>query len=205
MTALIRLAQESDADAIAAIYAHSVDATAVSFETVPPDRQEMATRVSRTLEALPWLVCDIGRQVAGYAYAARHSERSAYRWSVNTSVYVDARFHRRGVGRGLYLSLFAILRAQGYVNAYAGITLPNPGSVGLHEAMGFEKVGVYRNVGFKFGAWHDVGWWQLALKEHEKRPPAPIDLAAVVGQPGWDALLARGEPVITASSPTSAR
>ena len=205
MTAHIRLAQETDADAIAAIYAPSVDATAVSFETVAPDRQEMGRRVSRTLEALPWLVCDLGGQPAGYAYAARHNERSAYQWSVNTSVYIDARFQRRGIGRGLYLSLFAILAAQGYVNAYAGITLPNPGSVGLHEAMGFEKVGVYRNVGFKFGAWHDVGWWQLALREHEKRPPAPIDVAAVVGQSGWDALLARGEPVITASSPTSAR
>lgn len=205
MTARIRLAQEGDADAIAAIYAPSVDATAASFETVAPDREEMARRMNRTLQALPWLVCDLGGQVAGYAYATRHNERSAYQWSVNTSVYVDARFQRRGVGRGLYLSLFDILRAQGYVNAYAGITLPNAGSVGLHEAMGFETVGVYRNVGFKFGAWHDVGWWQLALKKHEKSPPEPLGLAAVVRQSGWDALLARGEPIITASSPTSAR
>ena len=138
--------------------------------------------------------------MAGYAYAARHNERSAYQWSVNTSVYVDARFQRRGVGRGLYLSLFEILRAQGYVNAYAGITLPNAGSVGLHEAMGFETVGVYRNVGFKFGAWHDVGWWQLTLKPHEASPSAPRNVAAVSGRPGWTELLTLGESVIRAEA-----
>jgi phosphinothricin acetyltransferase len=115
---------------------------------------------------------------------------------VNTSVYVDAAFRRSGVGQGLYLSLFAILAAQGHFNAYAGITLPNPGSVGLHERMGFEPVGVYRNVGFKLGAWHDVGWWQLALRSREASPRAPLDLDEVRTRGGWDALLSRGAPAI---------
>jgi phosphinothricin acetyltransferase len=197
-TSHIRLAQEADADAIAAIYGPIVDATAISFEIVPPGRHEMARRLSETLRAYPWLVCDLEGQVAGYAYASRHHERSAYQWSVNASVYVDSRYQRRGVGHGLYLSLFAILAAQGFVNAYAGITLPNPGSVGLHEAMGFEKLGVYRNVGFKLGAWHDVGWWQLTLKEHVDSPREPMDLASVASQPGWSSLLSCGEPAIRA-------
>jgi phosphinothricin acetyltransferase len=209
MTAQIRLAREGDADAIAAIYAPIVDATAISFETAPPDRLEMARRVNDTLRLYPWLVCDRGGQVAGYAYASRHHERRAYQWSVNTSVYIDARYRGLGVGRGLYVSLFGILTAQGFFSAYAGITLPNPASVGLHEALGFEKLGVYRNVGFKHGAWHDVGWWQLALREYEKSPREPIDLAAVMRQSGWDGLLARGEPTIRAltasSDPASTR
>jgi phosphinothricin acetyltransferase len=196
MTARIRLAQEADADAIAMIYAPIVDATVISFETVAPDRQEMAQRVSETLRLYPWLVCELGGRIAGYAYASRHHERSAYQWSVNASVYVDAGRRGLGVGRGLYLSLFAILVAQGYFSAYAGVTLPNPASVGLHEAMGFEKVGVYRNVGFKFGAWHDVGWWQLALREYENNPKQPIDLAAAVKLSGWNSLLSSGETAI---------
>jgi phosphinothricin acetyltransferase len=198
MTAHIRLARETDADAIAAIYAPIVEATVISFETVAPDRREMARRMDETLRRYPWLVCELGGQVAGYAYASRHHERSAYQWSVNTTVYIDAGRRGLGVGRGLYLSLFGILVAQGYFSAYAGVTLPNPASVGLHEAMGFEKVGVYRNVGFKFGAWHDVGWWQLALREYADNPREPIDLAAAVRQSGWDALLARGLPAIRA-------
>src|SRR5205823_3664575 len=106
---------------------------------------------------------------------SRHSARAAYRWSVNASVYIDASQWRRGIGRGLYRSLFAILAAQGYVNAYAGITLPNPSSVGLHEAVGFTPVGVYRSVGYKFGRWHNVGWWELALRDR------PADPQEVVG------------------------
>ena len=144
-------------------------------------RRRDAPAARRHAAAYPWLVCEIDGDVAGYAYATTHRVRAAYRWSVDTSVYVDAAPAAAGVGRGLYRSLFAILAAQGFVNAFAGIALPNPGSVALHEAVGFEPLGVYRRVGFKFGDWHDVGWWQLALTAHEASPDAPLRSAACAG------------------------
>jgi phosphinothricin acetyltransferase len=131
--------------------------------------------------------------MAGYAYAGRHSARAAYQWSVDTSVYIHADFRRCGVGRGLYKSLFEILIAQGYCNAYAGITLPNAGSVGLHESVGFQPVGVYRSVGFKMGAWHDVGWWQLELQPRMPQPREPVSIGQVQSDATrWQHMLAAG-------------
>jgi phosphinothricin acetyltransferase len=196
MAARIRFADESDAAAIAGIYRPVVESTAISFETVPPDRDEMARRIADTTREHPWLVCEVGSRVAGYAYATKHRVRSAYRWSVDTSVYVDANFRQGGVGRGLYGSLFGILSAQGYFNAYAGIALPNAASIALHEAVGFRKIGVYRRVGYKFGEWRDVGWWQLELRAHDAAPVEPLDIDTVRARPGWNALLARGEPAV---------
>jgi phosphinothricin acetyltransferase len=190
--ARIRLAHTDDAAAVAAIYSPFVEETAISFEAAPPKPDEFARRINQTLPTHPWLVCDIDGHVAGYACAAKHRDRAAYRWSVDTSVYVAASHQRCGIGSGLYGSLFAILAEQGYVNAYAGITLPNPASVRLHEALGFERLGVYRRVGHKFGVWHDVGWWQLALGSHEEMPAEPLELAALQGSAVWDELLSRG-------------
>ncbi|MBV8062243.1 MAG: N-acetyltransferase, partial [Nevskia sp.] len=152
----IRLAGPADAAALAAVYAPYVRDTVISFEAEPPDAAEMARRLAAVAARLPWLVAEDGSGVLGYAYAGEHRNRAAYRWDVDAAVYLDSRAHRRGIGRALYRVLFALLRAQGYVNAYAGITLPNAASVGLHEALGFVPVGVYRAVGYKFGAWHDV-------------------------------------------------
>ncbi len=173
MPAQIRVATMADAAAVAAIYRPYVEGSAISFEVDPPDEAEMARRIGKALETHPWLVCEDAGRLLGYAYASEHRSRAAYRWAADVAVYVHEDGHRRGVGRTLYGVLFNLLRVQGIINAYAGITLPNPKSVGLHEALGFRPVGVYERVGFKLGDWHDVGWWQLALQPGPLMPAEP--------------------------------
>ena len=192
MTTDIRLATEADAAQMIAIYAPSVEDSPISFEVTLPSVAAFRSRVTATLASLPWLVCEAGGAVAGYAYAARHHRREAYQWSVESSIYVHAGQRGRGVARGLYTSLFACLRAQGYYNVYAGITLPNAPSVALHEALGFVAAGVYPSVGYKMGAWRDVGWWHLTLREHEPVGSAPRPLGDVIGTPEWREALAEG-------------
>ncbi len=172
MTALIRLAEEQDARQIQAIYGPIVEQTAISFETQAPSVDEMRSRISDTLTHFPWLVCVQDENFLGYAYAGKHRTRSAYQWSVDVSVYVQPQARRRGVGKALYSSLFKLLTLQGFYNAFAGIALPNPASVGLHESFGFQPVGVYKGVGYKLGAWRDVGWWALSLRPKTTHPPA---------------------------------
>lgn len=164
----IRPAVESDAAAIADVYGPYVLETTISFELEPPDAGDMRSRM-RAEPRLPWFVADRDGLVVGYAYASQHRSRLAYRWSVDVSVYLAGSERRRGTGRALYDTLLPALRDLGYVQAFAGVTLPNEASVGLHEALGFTPVGVYRAVGFKDGRWHDVGWWQLPLTD----PPVP--------------------------------
>jgi L-amino acid N-acyltransferase YncA len=175
----IRLATESDAPAVAAIYAPFCEFTAVSFEVEAPTPHTMAARIRSITVHYPWLIMDDNGAVAGYAYAGRHRERAAYQWAVDVAVYVSPSHQRRGVGRALYTRLFDLLRRQGYFKAYGGITLPNPGSVGLHEAMGFTLVGVYRGVGYKLGEWHDVAWYQKTLQPERSEPPAPVSFNAL--------------------------
>jgi phosphinothricin acetyltransferase len=194
----IRLASATDAAQIQAIYAPIVNGTIISFEFEPPTVDEMRQRVENTLAALPWLVCERDHTILGYAYAGQHRSRAAYQWSADVSAYVHADARRMGVGRALYTSLFAILRLQGFYNAYAGVTLPNPASVGLHEALGFTPVGVYRNVGYKFGAWHDVGWWQRAFQDHADDPTPPLKLEEVRALAGWDMALHEGLALLRA-------
>ncbi len=184
----IRLAVRGDEAQIAEIYAPIVVSTPTSFEIDPPDAAEMRRRIDATLPKLPWLVCECQGRVAGYAYATPHRARAAYQWSVDTSVYVHSEFHRRGIGMRLYKSLFEILAAQGYFNAYAGVTLPNPGSVGLHESLGFQPIGTYRNVGYKLGRWHDVGWWQRRLRQSSEVPGRTLTLDELPNDPSWQGI-----------------
>lgn len=176
----IRLAKPADAAAINAIYAPHITEGVASFETTPPTEAEMAERIRRTVGERPWLVYEDGGTIWGYAYAARHRERLAYQWSVETSVYVHRQKHRAGVGRALYQALFQELTRLGYYNAYAGVTLPNAASVALHESFGFLPVGVYRHAGFKLGRWWDVGWWQKSLCAHTV-PVSPPEYLAQAG------------------------
>ena len=177
---MIRFATPADAITIASMYRPIVEGTAISFETVAPDDGEMRSRIVDTQRTYPWLVFERDREVLGYVYATRHRARAAYRWSVDTSIYVVERARGQRVGLALYSSLLAILRAQGFVRAFAGIALPNPASVGLHERLGFVPVGVYHAVGYKHGAWHDVGWWEKAIGETATpREPVPLGSLAV--------------------------
>ncbi len=170
----VRVARPEDAERIAAIYAPYVESTPITFEVDPPSATEVRERVERIQARWPWLVWEESGRVLGYAYAGEHRTRAAYRWCVEVAVYVDAGAHRRGVGRALYGVMLAMLVRQGFRNAYAGITLPNPASVALHEAVGFVPVGVYRRVGWKLGAWHDVGWWSRDLAPHDLEPSEPV-------------------------------
>ena len=173
---MIRMAIPADGERLAAIYAPAVTDRTTSFELTAPDASEMARRVSTLTARTPWLVLEENGRVLGYAYASPHRDRPAYQWSVEVSAYVDATAHRAGYGRALYSALFDLLTAQGFVNAYAGITLPNPASVGFHKAMGFEEIGVYRGIGYKFGRWHDVTWLHrpLAPRLDPVEPPRPL-------------------------------
>ncbi|TJY65308.1 N-acetyltransferase [Sinimarinibacterium sp. CAU 1509] len=173
----IRPATEADGAALAAIYAPHIETLHTSFEDVAPDAAAMAARIAALRPLLPWLVAESDGNVLGYAYASRHRERAGYQWSVDVAIYLRDDARRQGLGRRLYQALFPILRRQGYYNAYAGIALPNPASVALHESLGFAPVGVFQKVGYKHGAWHDVGWWQRALQPHADAPSPPRPLA----------------------------
>ena len=193
----IRAVEARDAAAVAAIYAPHVTEGVASFETTPPDAAEMGDRIVATTEMYPWLVCDVpGRGVVGYVYATAFNPRAAYQWSAAVTVYIDGRFHRAGIGRALYTSLFALMRLQGFYNAYGGITLPNAGSVGLHEVMGFRPVAMYKEVGHKFDRWWDVGWWELELQLKPSTPSNPLKPEAASALPGWQAALDAGLPLL---------
>jgi L-amino acid N-acyltransferase YncA len=164
----IRPATEADAGDLLAIYRPFVETSIVSFETVAPTVEEFSARISKTLAGWQWLVAEDHGRCAGYAYGSSHRERAAYRWSVEVSAYVHPSHQRHGIGRLLYSTLFADLADKGFCNAYAGVTLPNDASVGLHRNVGFEFIGTFGAVGRKFGRWHDVAWFQRRLKD---RPP----------------------------------
>ena len=183
----IRLAEpDRDAGAVADIYRPSVEGSVATFEEVPPDAATIAERMRTVLSRTPWLVAlEPGREeIIGYAYAGPHHDRAGYRWSVNISVYVTPAAQGRGVGRALYDMLVALLRRQGFVNAYAGVALPNPASEALHAAIGMERIGVYRAVGYKHGRWVDVAWYALRLQDPDDPPPDPIAIRKLVEAAG---------------------
>ncbi|HEY2473567.1 MAG TPA: arsinothricin resistance N-acetyltransferase ArsN1 family B [Candidatus Cybelea sp.] len=164
MAALIRAVSPGDATAIAAIYRPVVENTTISFELEAPSEAEMRSRIVALTRGYPWLVAVDGGRITGYAYASPHRTRAAYASSVDVSVYVDESARRNGIGRGLYFELFARLaQARIFHRAFAGIALPNDASVAFHQHLGFEQVGIYREVGRKFGRWIDVSWWQRGI------------------------------------------
>jgi phosphinothricin acetyltransferase len=182
---------EADAEVIAHIYAPFCIESAISFEETPPSVEEMARRIRATTETYPWLVLDDG-EVTGYVYARPFRERAAYRWSVEVTVYVHPKYRQKGVARALYTTLFGILTLQGFYKMYAGVTIPNAASEGLHESVGFIPVGVYHGVGFKLGAWHDVRFYEMALQGEQPHPAEPRRVHDVVDSPEWRNALEAG-------------
>ena len=175
----LRIAEPRDGAAFAAIYGPIVRDTVISFEEEPPSAEAMAERVRQKLVTHPWLAAERNGRVIGYAHASPFRDRAAYRWSVDVTPYVHEDARGQGIGRRLYQALFAILKLQGFRSAFAGVALPNPRSIALHEAFGFEPVGVYREVGFKHGAWRDVAWWRLGLSEDPAAPREPVDFCDI--------------------------
>ena len=189
----LRLATARDAAEIQAIYAPYVRDTCISFELEPPSVEEIGRRIGNVLPRWPWLVCERGGEILGYAYASEHRVRAAFRWAVDVAIYVDDGAQRTGVGRALYTALLDLLRLQGFCHAYAGIYLPNPASVGLHQAVGFRPLAVFAQVGYKQGGWRDVGWWHIVLRELPDKPLEPLSVDIVRGHPEWEGILHRGK------------
>lgn len=192
MNPIIRLATEDDAPKILEIYAPIVRETVISFEYEVPSEAEMRGRIRAKLDHdYPWLVMERDGLMLGYVYAGRWRDRAAYDWTVETTVYVNSNARRGGIGRTLYNTLFTVLRVQGFVQAVAGVTLPNDPSVGLHEAVGFVSTGVTHNAGYKFGNWYGVGFFEMALQPPPKVPVPTLPIADVVQTAEWQAIVGR--------------
>jgi len=185
----IRQANNTDSQPMLDIYAPVIEKTATSFEFTVPGIEEFQARVSKIRERLPWLVCMDDRYLSGYAYAGPHRSREAYQWSVELSVYMDPRYHRKGIARALYTALAEILKLQGFYTALAGITLPNDTSVAFHESFGFTWLGTYHHVGYKFGRWHSVGWWEYPLRSYELDPKPPVTINEVEETAEWHRII----------------
>jgi phosphinothricin acetyltransferase len=175
----VRIAGTYDAKGILDIYAPIVLTRDTTFETVVPTLNEIRHRIDHYLQKFPWLVCTINDVIAGYAYASSHRDREAYQWSCECTVYIHEQFRKCGIGNELYSVLFSILKRQGIKNVYAGITLPNQASKGLHEKHGFKHLCNYDNVGYKLGEWKTVGWWKLQLNEYDPKPSPPLKFSQI--------------------------
>lgn len=163
-----RADRPDDAKACAAVYAPYVRDSIISFEYEPPTGEEFERRMATSLG---WFVAENEGEVVGYAYLAKHRERAAYQWAADAAVYVRESEHRSGVGRLLYTKLIEVAKASGLRMLCAGVTQPNEASNEFHVAIGFDLVGVYRRIGWKFGSWHDVRWYQLDLAPRDSSPP----------------------------------
>lgn len=180
MSFQIRFVQESDAAAITEIYRPYVERTSISFEYDTPSSEEFLQRIRSMTAEFPWIVCLSDNEVIGYAYAIPHRNRTAYQWSADVTIYFSETFHRKGLAKITYETLFSLLKLQGIHTLLAGITIPNEKSVSFHQKMGFTHLGTYTNIGFKFGKWHDTQWFQLPLNDYNTTPTTPKKFPEIV-------------------------
>jgi len=192
----IRFATPADAAAVVEIYGPFCQDSPITFETERPAVTEIETRIRKIVERFPWLICENQSEVLGYAYAGPHRDRAAYRWSVDVAIYLSEKGRGQGFGTALYTVLFKLLKIQGYFRAYAGITLPNPGSIRLHQRLGFEPVGVYQQVGYKANAWHDVSWWALSLQPANRPPTEALLIREALEREDFRAVVQSAETLL---------
>lgn len=195
----IRLAQESDAAALLAVYAPYIQNTSITFEYEVPSVEEFAGRIAKITEKFPWLVCEIDGKTAGYVYAGTFHARAAFQWNAELSVYLAPGYHRMRIASALYACLQNILAKQGYLNLYALITVPNPQSIGFHESNGFRPVCIYRSTGFKFGEWHDMEVLEKQLVTLLPENPQPCKTFREIDQTFFEAQLKEAEKRIRES------
>jgi len=169
---IIRNVEKNDIQGILDIYTPFILDSITTFETEVPSLEEFEKRVLETNKKFPWLVAVENDVVLGYAYGSEHRSRCSYQWSCESSVYLAPEARRKGLGKKLYLELFKILKSQGFIQVLAGAALPNEASVGLHKAMGFTEVGIYKKIGYKKGRWIDTYWMQLELNT----PEGPVEI-----------------------------
>ena len=175
----IRLLTTADIPQVLEIYKPFIIATSFTPEYDVPKLESFSARVNNIANEYPFLVCEVGDTIAGYAYANQYRLAQGHLWSVETSIYLGSGYHGKGIAKILYQSLFAILRLQNYFNAFAGIVLPNKRSELFHESFGFCEVGVFKTGIYKLEEWHDVKWFQLSLQEHFKNPSLPKSIIEV--------------------------
>lgn len=177
--AVIRKAEKHDIPAILQIYSPYIKNTSVSFEYEVPSLKEFTLRFEKITKQFPWLVCEIDGVPAGYAYASKAFERAAYQWDADISVYIDQNFHRKGIAMAFYQCIEQFLVMQGYYHLYAGVTGGNQNSIRFHQSLGFSQFAVYRNCGYKLGAWHHVIWFEKDLQKLNDAPILPIAFSSL--------------------------
>ncbi|WP_276132881.1 GNAT family N-acetyltransferase [Polluticoccus soli] len=185
----IRLAAAADAAGMLNVYKYYVENTAYTFEYDVPSVEEFESRIRAVISGFPWLVCEIDDRIVGYAYAHKHRDRTAYQWSPESTIYIDRHYHGKGLARVLYETLFDILKLQGFFNVYAGVLSTNENSCAFHKAVGFEEIGLFRNIGYKHGKWHSNMWYQLHLRTHYAEPSIPTAFSEMKDSPATTAIL----------------
>ena len=191
---MIRLVQSEDTPAMLDIYAPYVRESAATFEKYVPTLNELELRIQLILKEAPWLVYESNKRVVGFAYSGKHREREGYRWTRETSIYIEPDYQRKTIGTALYTVLIELLRIQGYTTLLAGITLPNDASERFHEKLGFQKVGVYHRVGYKQGKFHDAAWWELHINAKARK-----DILHWEGIPEevWKSVVEEGDKLVS--------
>jgi L-amino acid N-acyltransferase YncA len=169
----IRTATVADAEKLLAVYAPYILHTANTFEYDVPSLQAFEEKVEKITAKYPWLLCERNGELLGYAYGSTHRERTAYQWCAESTVYLAEKHHRKGVARVLYAALFDMMKLQGYYSIYASILSTNTASVAFHRAVGFEDIGLFKNIGYKLGEWHSNIWMQYFLQAHKPEPHTP--------------------------------
>jgi L-amino acid N-acyltransferase YncA len=192
----IRLATQSDGAELLDIYAPFIRDTVITFEYEVPTVAQFTARIASIIKKYPWLVCEVNGRIAGYVYASQYHERAAFDWSVDASVYIHPNYHRKKIATALYSCLFELLKLQGFYNVYASITASNNQSIDFHTSFGFQSVGIYRKVGYKFEQWHDVEWLALTITDHTKPPQKPKSIDDIKGSPEFDLFLAKALQMI---------